>query len=202
MEPPIRGTRWTAPCYRPPRRADSVLCEVDTKSAHIRRAATRAVDGRLDSAQWTRWSGQGRSRLRGRSGCAPTCPTDLDIFDAHTHLGTDIDGMVGRYEELIGTMDRYGISRAFMFCLDEPDRHPGFQRRQRPDARVRRPLGRPPHPVRAARARRGADRGGANAASTSAPAGSSSIRARRSSCSTTSGSRPCSRSPPSAASRS
>src|SRR2546421_2652518 len=54
-------------------------------------------------------------------------PADLEIFDAHTHLGTDIDGMVGRPEELIGAMDRYGISRAFMFCLDEPDRHPGFQ---------------------------------------------------------------------------
>ena len=24
-------------------------------------------------------------------------------------------------------MDKYGISRCFMFCLDEPDRHPGFQ---------------------------------------------------------------------------
>jgi predicted TIM-barrel fold metal-dependent hydrolase len=24
-------------------------------------------------------------------------------------------------------MDRYGFSRAFVFCLDEPDRHPGFQ---------------------------------------------------------------------------
>jgi uncharacterized protein len=54
-------------------------------------------------------------------------PADLDLFDAHTHLGTDIDGMVGRYEELIGVMDGYGISRAFMFCLDEPDRHPGFR---------------------------------------------------------------------------
>ena len=54
-------------------------------------------------------------------------PSDLDIFDAHTHLGTDIDGMVGRYEELVGGMDRYGISRAFVFCLDEPDRHPGFR---------------------------------------------------------------------------
>jgi uncharacterized protein len=54
-------------------------------------------------------------------------PADLDVFDAHTHLGTDIDGMVGRYEELVGAMDRYGISRAFMFCLDEPDRHPGFR---------------------------------------------------------------------------
>src|SRR5215470_15939731 len=54
-------------------------------------------------------------------------PDDLDLFDAHTHLGHDIDGMLGRYEELVGSMDRYGISRSFMFCLDEPDRHPGFQ---------------------------------------------------------------------------
>jgi uncharacterized protein len=54
-------------------------------------------------------------------------PADLDIFDAHTHLGTDIDGMVGRYEELTGSMDQYGFSRAFVFCLDEPDRHPGFR---------------------------------------------------------------------------
>jgi predicted TIM-barrel fold metal-dependent hydrolase len=54
-------------------------------------------------------------------------PGDLDIFDAHTHLGTDIDGMVGSYEELLGSMDRYGVSRAFVFCLDEPDRHPGFR---------------------------------------------------------------------------
>jgi predicted TIM-barrel fold metal-dependent hydrolase len=54
-------------------------------------------------------------------------PADLDIFDAHTHLGTDIDGMVGRYEELIGSMDAFGMSRSFVFCLDEPDRHPGFR---------------------------------------------------------------------------
>jgi len=54
-------------------------------------------------------------------------PADLDIFDAHTHLGTDIDGMVGQFDELTGGMDRYGVSRAFVFCLDEPDRHPGFR---------------------------------------------------------------------------
>src|SRR4051812_28558748 len=35
--------------------------------------------------------------------------------------------MVGHYDELLGTMDRYGISRANMFCLDEPDRHPAFR---------------------------------------------------------------------------
>jgi predicted TIM-barrel fold metal-dependent hydrolase len=49
------------------------------------------------------------------------------LFDAHTHLGNDIDGMAGRYEELIGVMDRYDVERAFVFCLDEPDRHPGFR---------------------------------------------------------------------------
>jgi predicted TIM-barrel fold metal-dependent hydrolase len=54
-------------------------------------------------------------------------PTGADIFDAHLHLGRDIDGMVGDYDQLLGLMDRYGISRAFMFCLDEPDRHPAFR---------------------------------------------------------------------------
>jgi uncharacterized protein len=54
-------------------------------------------------------------------------PVGADIFDAHTHLGNDIDGMVGHYEELETIMDRFGASRCFMFCLDEPDRHPGFR---------------------------------------------------------------------------
>jgi predicted TIM-barrel fold metal-dependent hydrolase len=54
-------------------------------------------------------------------------PAGADIFDAHTHLGDDIDGMRGRYEELEAVMDRYGISRCNIFCLDEPDRHPGFR---------------------------------------------------------------------------
>jgi uncharacterized protein len=54
-------------------------------------------------------------------------PPGAELFDAHTHLGTDIDGMVGRYEELDETLDRYGFSRCNVFCLDEPDRHPGFR---------------------------------------------------------------------------
>src|SRR5579885_2825010 len=54
-------------------------------------------------------------------------PRDTAIFDAHLHLGHDIDGMVGDYDELEGLMRAYGISRAFMFCLDEPDRHPAFR---------------------------------------------------------------------------
>ena len=53
-------------------------------------------------------------------------PDGADIFDAHLHLGHDIDGMVGDYDQLEANMAKYGISRAFMFCLDEPDRHPSF----------------------------------------------------------------------------
>ena len=53
-------------------------------------------------------------------------PEGADIFDAHLHLGHDIDGMIGDYDQLEELMARYGISRAFVFCLDEPDRHPSF----------------------------------------------------------------------------
>ncbi len=53
-------------------------------------------------------------------------PEGARLFDAHTHLGDDIDGMHGRYEELDGVLDRYGFEGAFVFCLDEPDREPGF----------------------------------------------------------------------------
>jgi predicted TIM-barrel fold metal-dependent hydrolase len=54
-------------------------------------------------------------------------PAGVDVFDAHTHLGTDIDGMVGRYEQLESMLDGFGISRCNVFCLDEPDRHPAFR---------------------------------------------------------------------------
>jgi len=61
------------------------------------------------------------SELRGN------LPPGAGIFDAHTHLGDDIDGMAGRLEELIAILDRYGVSRANVFCLDEPDRVPAFR---------------------------------------------------------------------------
>ena len=54
-------------------------------------------------------------------------PRDVEIFDAHVHLGTDVDGMIGDFDELLEGQRRYGISGAFMFCLDEPDRHPAFR---------------------------------------------------------------------------
>lgn len=53
-------------------------------------------------------------------------PPGAEVVDVHTHLGTDIDGMVGDRDELLQTQDAYGISRSFVFCLDEPDRHPAF----------------------------------------------------------------------------
>jgi uncharacterized protein len=53
-------------------------------------------------------------------------PENARLFDAHTHLGHDIDGMVGRYDELISLLDTYGFAGAFMFCLDEHDREPAF----------------------------------------------------------------------------
>src|SRR3989441_11664743 len=53
-------------------------------------------------------------------------PSGAEIFDAHVHLGNDIDGFQGTYEELDRMTERYGVSRCFMFCMDEPDRHPAF----------------------------------------------------------------------------
>jgi predicted TIM-barrel fold metal-dependent hydrolase len=54
-------------------------------------------------------------------------PDGAELFDAHVHVGRDIDGMVAPPDELIAILDRYGFSRAFAFCLDEPDRQPAFR---------------------------------------------------------------------------
>jgi uncharacterized protein len=53
-------------------------------------------------------------------------PENAYLFDVHTHLGDDIDGMVGNRDELMSLLDRFGFKGAFMFCLDEPDREPAF----------------------------------------------------------------------------
>jgi predicted TIM-barrel fold metal-dependent hydrolase len=54
-------------------------------------------------------------------------PEDADIFDAHVHVGRDIDGFVAPLDDLLATLRCYGVSRAFGFCMDEPDRHPAFR---------------------------------------------------------------------------
>ncbi len=53
-------------------------------------------------------------------------PNGTDLFDAHVHCGTDIDGFSSPVEELTAFLRRTGVTRAFCFCLDEPDRHPRF----------------------------------------------------------------------------
>ena len=45
-------------------------------------------------------------------------PAGAEIFDAHVHLGNDIDGFRGIYEELEKELDTYGASRCFVFCMD------------------------------------------------------------------------------------
>ena len=58
---------------------------------------------------------------------AAELPREVELFDAHVHLGHDIDGMVGELDELLAIQRRFGIAGSFMFCLDERDRHPGFR---------------------------------------------------------------------------
>jgi predicted TIM-barrel fold metal-dependent hydrolase len=54
-------------------------------------------------------------------------PPGAELFDAHVHCGTDIDGYRSPLDELTGFLRDAGVSRAFCFCLDEPDRHPAFR---------------------------------------------------------------------------
>ena len=78
-------------------------------------SVTEAVDRALELS--SRWDDE----------LAREMPASVHVFDAHTHIGDDIDGMFGRPDELLSIMDRYGIERAFTFCMDEPDRHPAFR---------------------------------------------------------------------------
>ena len=64
---------------------------------------------------------------RYEDGVRDLMPADAEIFDAHVHLGHDIDGQTGVYEELERINETTGVSKCFMFCMDEPDRHPAFR---------------------------------------------------------------------------
>jgi uncharacterized protein len=54
-------------------------------------------------------------------------PEGAELFDAHVHVGRDIDGFVAPYDGLMSFLGRYGVGRAFAFCMDEPDREPAFR---------------------------------------------------------------------------
>src|ERR687898_835568 len=58
---------------------------------------------------------------------AALLPAEAALFDAHVHVGRDIDGFAAPYDHLVSFLERYGFKRAFAFCMDEPDRHPAFQ---------------------------------------------------------------------------
>ena len=54
-------------------------------------------------------------------------PEGALLFDAHVHVGRDIDGFTAPFDELVPFLKRYRFQRAFAFCMDEPDRHPAFR---------------------------------------------------------------------------
>ena len=54
-------------------------------------------------------------------------PDGVELFDAHVHVGRDLDGFTAPYGRLVSFLGRYGVGRAFAFCMDEPDREPAFQ---------------------------------------------------------------------------
>jgi uncharacterized protein len=54
-------------------------------------------------------------------------PEGALLFDAHVHVGRDIDGFTAPFDDLLPFLKRYRFQRAFAFCMDEPDRHPAFR---------------------------------------------------------------------------
>jgi predicted TIM-barrel fold metal-dependent hydrolase len=54
-------------------------------------------------------------------------PEGAELFDAHVHVGRDIDGFVAPYDELVTVLRRWNVRQAFTFCMDEPDRVPAFR---------------------------------------------------------------------------
>lgn len=53
-------------------------------------------------------------------------PSGTELFDAHVHVGQDIDGFVAPLDELVAFLAQYDARGAFAFCMDEGDRHPAF----------------------------------------------------------------------------
>ena len=107
-------------------------------------------------------------------------PEGAELFDAHVHVGRDIDGFTAPFDDLVSFLERYGFQRAFAFCMDEPDRHPAFRAaNDRTLAAAERSEGCSSPSSASTLAEEPVEE--APAASTSAPAASSSTRARRSS---------------------
>ncbi len=54
-------------------------------------------------------------------------PRDVEVIDAHTHLGLDEDGRSLTLEQLLSQLDDAGARRACVFPLHDPDRQPSYR---------------------------------------------------------------------------
>ncbi len=54
-------------------------------------------------------------------------PPDAEVIDAHTHLGLDEDGRSLDPPTLLAQLDAAGASRACVFPLHDPERHPAYR---------------------------------------------------------------------------
>ncbi|MCW3028019.1 MAG: amidohydrolase 2 [Solirubrobacterales bacterium] len=53
-------------------------------------------------------------------------PADVEVIDAHTHLGLDEDGRSLTLEQLLSQLDDAGARRACVFPLHDPERRPSY----------------------------------------------------------------------------
>jgi uncharacterized protein len=54
-------------------------------------------------------------------------PPDAEVIDAHTHLGSDEDGRSLDPDTLLSWLDEAGATRAVVFPLHDPERHPAYR---------------------------------------------------------------------------
>jgi uncharacterized protein len=54
-------------------------------------------------------------------------PRDVEVFDAHTHLGLDEDGRSLSLPALLGLLDDAGARRGCVFPLHDPERQPAYR---------------------------------------------------------------------------
>jgi predicted TIM-barrel fold metal-dependent hydrolase len=54
-------------------------------------------------------------------------PSDTEIIDAHTHLGTDEDGRSLDLQQLLSLLDQASAARACVFPLNDPQRVPAYR---------------------------------------------------------------------------
>ncbi|WP_166396929.1 amidohydrolase family protein [Rubrobacter marinus] len=53
-------------------------------------------------------------------------PAGIEVFDAHAHIGTDVDSRVVTAEDMKERMDAAGVARAIVFPLNDPNARDDF----------------------------------------------------------------------------